>query len=91
MKDTDKKENLTNEIVDILSIAPWWVCFILAALSFIITKHFSSEVAYPIRPGSLRLSTMLLIREVVSYGKIIIPAFFSAAGIISLIQKFKQR
>jgi len=91
MKDTDQKENLTDEIVDIISMAPWWICFILAALSYIITDHFSSEVAHPARTGSFRLSTMILMREIVSYGKFILPAIFSAAGVISLMQKFKRR
>lgn len=89
MKEMQKTSGMTKEILDIMSIIPWWICFILAVLSFIITNHFSHEVVYPIKTGYLRPRTMTFSREILLYGKVILPVIFSAAGIISFAIRFR--
>jgi hypothetical protein len=90
MKEIDKENSTTEDILEIISMFPWWACFALALLSFIMTNHFASDVIEPIKYGTVRLRTMSLSREIIWYGRIILPVLFSIAGVISLVRKFKE-
>ena len=90
MKEIDNENNITEDILEIISMFPWWACFLLAILSFMVTNHFSSDVVEPIKYGTITLRTMNIFRDIIWYGKIVLPALFSIAGVISLVRKFKE-
>lgn len=88
-----RDDSVAEGIVMAASLLPWWVCLILAFLSWGIMHGIAGiEVAKPTAVGTMgNFAVKQMFVTFAWFGQIVLPAFFVLAGIISGVKKGKKK
>ena len=84
-------------MIEIFSRLPWWVCFVLAVISYFIMHHYSIKPGVPVDTAGLQVGTMgaFVVKQMwqtfAFFGQIVVPALFGIAGLASGIRTIKSR
>ncbi len=91
-----KKTSPLEDILDLLSLLPWWVCLVLAAVSYIVL----SNLAVPIKPsdipgqGGAMVGAMMqkaIIHGLATIGQYLVPLMCLIAAAISAWRRKQRR
>lgn len=91
-----KKTSPLEDVLDLLSLLPWWVCLVLAAASYMVLSSF----AVPIKPsdiqgqGGAMVGTMMqkaLIHGLATTGQYVVPMLCLIAAAISAWRRKQRR
>ena len=91
-----KKTSPLEDILDLLSLLPWWVCVVLAAVSYIVL----SNLAVPIKPsdiqgqGGAMVGAMMqkaIIHGLATIGQYLVPLMCLIAAAISAWRRKQRR
>lgn len=91
-----KKGSPLEDILDLLSLLPWWVCLVLAAVSYVVL----SSLAVPIKPsdvqgqGGAMVGAMMqkaVIHGLATIGQYLVPMMCLIAAVISAWRRKQRR
>ncbi len=91
-----KKTSPLEDVLDLLSLLPWWVCLMLAAVSYVVL----SSLAVPIKPsdiqgqGGAMVGAMMqkaLIHGLATGGQYLVPMMCLIAAVISAWRRKQRR
>jgi len=97
-----KKKAPIENVIDLVSRFPWWLCAILSLISFLILHTYASR---PIMPAAAQpLPTTGPVSQIYAnalfhgiyvtaakFGQIILPLIFGFAALVSAIKSYKQK
>ncbi|WP_031387208.1 restriction endonuclease [Desulfonatronum thiodismutans] len=89
-----QRTSLFEDIILAAGKLPWWACFILAAVSYVILDYIASRPLPDIAGDPMQFSnffTSVLVSHMAFFGKIILPIAFGFAGIASAINAYRQK
>jgi restriction system protein len=88
-----RKNNILEDIIEISSKLPWWVCVVLAVIAYAVLHLFAANSVAPITgPGQMGdFAAKSLLRTFAMFGQIILPFAFLIAALVSFINARKQR
>lgn len=90
-----RRKSTAEEMIDIFSLLPWWACFILAVVSYLIMQHYAINLGEPVDATGVQIGTMgaytvkQMYRTFAFFGQIILPFIFGIAGLASAIRVVK--
>ena len=88
--------SLAEDIAIQASKLPWWVCFVLAYISYIVLDHFAINPGTQLDTTGVQIGTMgsfavkYLYGYIAYFGKFVFPFIFTLAGIGSLLRSKKR-
>ncbi len=91
-----RRRSDVEELIDIFSLLPWWVCLILAFFSYLIMHHYAIHPGEPVDTTGVHIGTMgsytvkQMYRTFAYFGQMILPFIFGIAGLASVIRKTKN-
>ena len=88
-----RRESPADIFVDLASRLPWWVSLVLALVSYLVLKGYtSSPVEASIVPGKIAESLIpIYLHTAATFGQFVLPFLFCIAAVISLIRSFKSK
>jgi len=90
---TRQKTSLLEDMVEVAGKLPWWVCIIMALVSYLILHAFASRPMLPVTgPGQMGEAVRRsMISTAVLFGQLIVPFAFMTGAILSGIKAFRQK
>ncbi|SDB20198.1 restriction system protein [Desulfonatronum thiosulfatophilum] len=89
-----ERTSMFEDIILAANKLPWWACFILAAVSYVILDYIASRPLPDITGDPMRIADVVaptLVSHMAFFGKIILPLAFGFAGIASAINAYRQK
>lgn len=91
------RKSIADDMVDVFSRLPWWLCLILALISYLVLNHYSIDFKQPVDTTGVQIGTMgaFTVRQMYKtlawFGKFLLPFIFCLAAIVSIIKSFKRK
>lgn len=83
-----RKTSLLDDLLDLLILLPWWICVLLAPISYVVLHHY----AVPLQASNLRsgVAQQAVINGLATIGQYLVPALCLLAAVISALRR-RQR
>ncbi|MBU1263790.1 MAG: restriction endonuclease [Gammaproteobacteria bacterium] len=88
-----RKQNLTEDLIEITSKLPWWVGVVLAIVAYAWLHNIAAgEVTAVAQPGQMgQLATQTLFKTLALFGQYLLPFAFLAGAAMSVFGRYKRR
>lgn len=91
-----KKNHPANDILEMFSLLPLWLCFACAVVSYFVLHHYATALTAQdiagFAPGHMQDVVMkAVITAVANTGQYLVPGLFSVAAVMSLLRRSKRR
>lgn len=94
-----KRKAPIEEVIDVMSKLPWWICLILALITYLVLHVYASQpLIQPQSPGSTPVSKIYsdaifkgFITTIATFGQYLFPFVFIVAAIISAVKAQQQK
>jgi restriction system protein len=83
-----KRKSGGEVFLELVAKLPWWVCIVLAILSYVILHAIASSPLPPIQSGAKNIPVFgLMLRGVSSAGQYILPILFTVGALVSFVHQ----
>ncbi|MGB9130761.1 MAG: restriction endonuclease, partial [Thiobacillus sp.] len=88
-----RRQNLTEDLIEITSKLPWWVGVVLAIAAYVWLHNIAAaEVTAVTQPGQMgQLVTQTLFRTLALFGQYLLPFAFLVGAAMSAFGRYKRR
>lgn len=84
-----RKTGLLDDLLDLLILLPWWLCVLLAPISYAVLHHYAA----PLQAANLRSGVVqqAVIHGLATIGQYLVPALCLLAAVISALRRKQRR
>lgn len=88
-----KRSSPADDLFELAAKLPWWLCFILAAISYAVLRHYAvAELVVAPAPGQMgNMVTEVMMKGLASAGQYILPIVLVFGGIASFLGRRRRQ